>query len=139
MAITPLEDQLVKETIEASAKVAKEVVQPVRISPDRMNALQNAARLRFTINIEGTAVHYVEDPQAPESLLDALNEAKAPPTPPPLAQGARCTECGGQTVLLENGDVMCVRCRCVQVEEPKSKIILASERAALRKHPSKRH
>ena len=139
MPISKDQIALNEETINKAAARVKEVVKPIRIRPDRMEAFQAGIRLRTNLQLNGVLVQLLEDEEAPASFDEALQEACTPDAPPPLAEGGPCGKCSGRTVKMEDGNETCVKCGTVKVNNPeKSKVILASERAALRKSP-RRH
>lgn len=122
MPLDLVSEELAKETVEMLQRSAKDILRPVLISPMRMKALRDAAAMRMTMNINGLAIQVVESRDAEQSIEANIAAAIAPEDEEPkpagehkLQAGNPCTECGGRTVRLEDGDVMCVRCRCIQV------------------------
>jgi hypothetical protein len=135
MPLTEREESLAKETIDTLNGRAKDIKRPVVVSHERMAALHAAARTSMTCHVNGVPVQLVEAEEAPafrDAVALACKEDALPELP-------RCCECGGGTAKLESGDFICLRCKSVQASgEPKSNIVLASERAALSKHPRAR-
>lgn len=150
MPITERQQQLTDETIRALQQHAKRIKREVLITPERMQAFQDAARLKMTCTIDGVPVLLVEDTDAPESLEAAIAAA--------CADVDACAKCNGKTVELDDGVRICKSCRMIQPkmvpidyqkameaadakalaeERDKSRALLAESRKQLTKHRGK--
>lgn len=140
MPITKREEELASELVGKLQQRGKSVKRPVRVTPEVMQALQRSMQMRMTMNFDNCQVHLIEDEKAPASIDDGITEASGEEAS--MMRGLPCTDCGGRTVYLDDGDCMCTKCRLVQTPtdkpRPESNIILASERAQLTKHRPKR-
>lgn len=129
MPVTDREQELAKETIETLQKVASQVMAPVRISPERMEAFHRMSRMRMNVNIEGRTIVLEEHADAPE-LAVAIDEA-IPKAPDPEPAPDACALCHAQRVRLDDGDILCKGCRTVTLRQNQSSVILASERSRM--------
>lgn len=136
MPITKREEELASELVGLLQQRGKTVKRPVRVTPETMQALQRSMQMRMTMNFDNCAVALIEDEKALPSIADAITEASSEEVA--VMRGLPCTDCGGRTIYLDDGDCMCTKCKLVQEAatdkpRPESKIILASERAQLTK------
>lgn len=153
MPLTERQQQLTDETVRALQQHAKRIKREVQITPERMEAFQNAARLKMTCTIDGVPVLLVEDEDAPEELETAIAAACKE-----AAETTDCEKCGGKTVELDDGVRICKKCRMIQPkmvpiehkkaleaadaralaeERAKSRELLANARNGLTKHRGK--
>jgi hypothetical protein len=137
MPVTQYEELLAKDTVELLEKHAQNIAYPVPISPERMAAFQASMRMRMNVNVNGVNVQLVEDAEAPDLEIAIAGAAPKPAVQPAAAgcTGAPCSACQGSTVVLSNGDDICITCRRIRSAEPKpfSSIMLASERESGKK------
>lgn len=84
MALDQLTQQLVDETMQTlnAPNTALHIEKDVRISPRRMRALILFSQQRMNVQVNGKLVTLIEDPDAPESFVDAVAEASGRPTGP---------------------------------------------------------
>lgn len=111
MPITKEEDKLAQETFMMLQENIANIKQPVRITPKRMLAFQNAIKMRTTLTINGVAVQLVEDRNAP-TLENAIKEAcpQLARATVELKTGAPCRTCNGTTVRRLEGSYRCLDC-----------------------------
>ena len=136
MPITKKQEELASNLVASLQQRGKGCKRPVRVTPETMEALQKSMQMRMTMNFDNCQVHLIEDEKAPANIEDAITEASNEEAA--MMRGLPCVECAGRTVYLDDGDLMCTKCKLVQPPadgpRPESKVILASERAQLTKH-----